>query len=273
MNPLLMLDLDTAQSSLMPVDERAQQAFIGGRGLGVSILFEHTVPDPLDPASLLCMLVGPLNGTMIPLANRLCFVFRSPQTGTIAWAHTGGYIAASLGAAGLSGLVLRGRAPAPIFLEVSRTGVAQHDAAELAGLGAIETTDRLRARYPDTRILAIGPAGEALAPIATVINDKGRASGVRHGLGAVLGSKQVKAIVVCGGRAPGATAEAKQLRPLIAGCTPSSAARRCSAPRLGRWRCTGLPSPSRRSARPRGCRRGTIATPSCRVTANSAGCA
>ena len=66
MNPLLMLDLDTAQSSLMPVDESAQQAFIGGRGLGVSILSEQRhIPDPLDPASLLCMLVGPLNGTKV----------------------------------------------------------------------------------------------------------------------------------------------------------------------------------------------------------------
>src|SRR5687767_8922699 len=94
-NPLLQLDLDTAQTSLAPVSESAQRAFIGGRGLGVSILYEQDpVPDPLDPASPLCMLVGPLNGTMIPLANRLCFVFRSPQTGTIAWAHTGGYVAA-----------------------------------------------------------------------------------------------------------------------------------------------------------------------------------
>ena len=85
MNPLLMLDLDTAQTSLAPVADNTQQAFIGGRGLGVSMLYEqHPVPDPLEPASLLCMLVGPLNGTVIPLANRLCFVFRSPQTGTIA---------------------------------------------------------------------------------------------------------------------------------------------------------------------------------------------
>src|SRR5688572_6531570 len=190
MNPLLTLDLDTGRTGVAPVDEDLRRAYLGGRGLGVSILYEqHPIPDPLDPASLLCMLVGPLNGTMIPLANRLCFVFRSPQTGTIAWAHTGGYVAASLGAAGLSGLVLRGRAPGPIVLEVSKTGVAQHDATEFVGLGAIETTDRLRARYPDARILAIGPAGEALAPIATVINDKGRSSGVRHGLGAVLGSK------------------------------------------------------------------------------------
>jgi aldehyde:ferredoxin oxidoreductase len=216
-----MLSLDTGRTSLVPVAESAQRAFIGGRGLGVSILSEqHPVPDPLDPASPLCMLVGPLNGTMIPLANRLCFVFRSPQTGTIAWAHTGGYVAASLGAAGLSGLVLRGRAPAPVLLEVSATGVVQRDATDLAGLGAIDTTDRLRTRYRDARILAIGPAGEALTPIATVINDKGRASGVRHGLGAVLGSKNVKAIVIRGGRAPGGAvggaAQAKQLRPLIA---------------------------------------------------------
>jgi aldehyde:ferredoxin oxidoreductase len=212
-----MLNLDTARASAVPVAQSAQQAFIGGRGLGVSILYEqHPIPDPLDPDSPLCLLVGPLNGTMIPLANRLCFVFRSPQTGTIAWAHTGGYIAASLGAAGLSGLVVSGRAPAPSFLEVSKSGVTVHDAAALVGLGAIETTQRLHASYPDARVLAIGPAGEALAPIATVINDKGRASGVRHGLGAVLGSKNVKAIVVRGGRVAGGTAQAKQLRPLIA---------------------------------------------------------
>jgi aldehyde:ferredoxin oxidoreductase len=126
-NPLLFLNLDTALCNLEPVTETD---YIGGRGLGVSILSaQESIPDPLDPASPLCMLVGPLNGTMIPLANRVCFVFRSPQTGTIAWAHTGGHIAASLGAAGLSGLVLRGRAPGPTYVEVSIGGVVLHAAA------------------------------------------------------------------------------------------------------------------------------------------------
>ena len=137
-----------------------------------------------------------MTGTDFPLSNRLVFVFRSPQTRTLAWANTGGYIAAELKSGGLDGIVLIGRADTPVYLHVRGTSIAIHCARSQWGKGALETTEVLQATHPDARVLAIGPAGEALLPIATVINDKGRASGVRNGVGAVWGSKGLKAIVV-----------------------------------------------------------------------------
>ena len=119
----------------------------------------------------------------------MVFVFRSPQTRTLAWANTGGYIAAELKSGGLDGIVLLGRAKTPVYLHVHGTSIAIHCARSLWGKGAIETTELLQATHQKARVLAIGPAGERLVPIATVINDKGRASGVRNGVGAVWGSK------------------------------------------------------------------------------------
>jgi aldehyde:ferredoxin oxidoreductase len=145
-------------------------------------------------------LVGPLTGSNFPLSNRLSFVFRSPATQTIAWAVTGGYAAVALKNAGLEGFALTGRAPRPSVLVVADGSMTLVEAPELWGRGAIETCTDLVNRYGDVRVLSIGPAGEQGSPVATVINDKGRASGVRHGVGAVLGVKHVKAIVVCGGQ-------------------------------------------------------------------------
>ena len=137
-----------------------------------------------------------MTGTDFPLANRLTFIFRSPQTRTLAWANTGGYIAAELKNGGLDGLVLVGRAETPVYLHVKGTSITINCARALWGKGALATTEALQAMHHKARVLAIGPAGEALVPIATVINDKGRASGVRNGVGAVWGSKGLKAVVV-----------------------------------------------------------------------------
>jgi aldehyde:ferredoxin oxidoreductase len=179
------------------IPDSAFRSFIGGRGLGAAILLRHGGPvDPLAPESPLCMLAGPMTGTDFPLANRLTFVFRSPQTRTVAWAMTGGYIAAELRNGGLDGIVVLGRAAAPVYLHVQGATVTIHPARALWGKGALATTEALQAAHPDARVLAIGPAGEGQVPIATVINDKGRASGVRSGVGAVWGAKHLKAIVV-----------------------------------------------------------------------------
>jgi aldehyde:ferredoxin oxidoreductase len=141
-------------------------------------------------------MVGPLTGTDFPLANRLAFVFRSPLTRTIASALTGGYIATELKKGGLDGLVITGRATHPCYLVIRGTKVEIRGASSVWGRGAVEAVTALQDAHEDAHVLAIGPAGERLSPVATVINDKGRASGVRHGIGSVLGSKNVKGIVV-----------------------------------------------------------------------------
>jgi len=194
---LAIVDLATGTVDHSRIAQELSSAFIGGRGLGAAILCRHGAnAEPLAPESPLCMLLGPMTGADFPLANRLTFVFRSPQTRTVAWANTGGYIAAELKNGGLDGIVVLGRADTPVYLHVRRTTVTVEPAHALWGKGALETTSLLQAAHPDARVLAIGPAGELLVPTATVINDKGRASGVRNGVGAVWGSKNLKAVVV-----------------------------------------------------------------------------
>jgi aldehyde:ferredoxin oxidoreductase len=177
------------------------QSYLGGRGLGGALLQREAARTaPLEGP--LYALTGPLTGTSFPLANRLCFVFRSPATQTIAWAITGGYAAVALKNAGLDGFVLTVQAARPSILVIADGAIQLVEAPELWGRGAIETCEHLVARYGDVRVLSIGPAGEQESPVATVINDKGRASGVRHGVGAVFGAKRIKAIVIRGHQHP-----------------------------------------------------------------------
>ncbi len=179
--------------------EELLRGFLGGRGLGVAIMYRHGRGiEPLAERSLLCVMVGPLTGSGFPLANRLTLVFRSPLTGTIAWTNTGGYAGAELKSAGFDGLVIQGASERPCYLLVSEERVEIRDASSLWRLDAMETVVKLRHAHGDARILSIGPAGEKLAPIATVLNDMGRTSGVRHGVGCVMGSKRLKAIVIRG---------------------------------------------------------------------------
>jgi aldehyde:ferredoxin oxidoreductase len=196
-NRIAIVDLTRRRVDYSQPSDRLLRSYIGGRGLGAAILYRHgNAVDPLSPESLLCMLVGPGTGSGLPLANRLVFVFRSPQTNTLAWANTGGYIAAALKDGGLDGIVVTGKSDTPVYLHMQGISISIIDAKPLWGVSAIESTSMLQKTYDKARVLAIGPAGEACVPIATVINDKGRASGVRNGIGAVWGSKGLKAIVV-----------------------------------------------------------------------------
>jgi aldehyde:ferredoxin oxidoreductase len=130
------------------------------------------------------------------MANRLTLVFRSPLTGAIAWANTGGYAASELKKAGFDAIVVTGASREPVYLLVDSGRVELVEASGIWGLGAFDAVTRLRARHGDSRVLAIGPAGENLVRFANVVNDMGRASGVRLGVGAVMGSKRLKAVVI-----------------------------------------------------------------------------
>lgn len=195
-NKIAIVDLTNHSVDYSHASDRLLRSYVGGRGLGAAILYCHGKKDPLSPESLMCILAGPATSTGLPLANRLVFTFRSPQTGTIAWANTGGYIAAALKDGGLDGIIITGKSDKPVYLHVQETSVSIIDAKSLWGQTAISATSLLQKTHNKARVLAIGPAGERLVPIATVINDKGRASGVRNGVGAVWGSKGLKAIVV-----------------------------------------------------------------------------
>src|SRR5262245_50970468 len=196
-NRIAIVDLSEWRLDVIEPEASVLESFIGGRGLGVATLVGRGPQGAaLSEQSPLCILTGPMTGTKLPLSNRLCLVFRSPATGTIAWANTGGYLAVALKNAGFDGLIVVGRSPRPCYLLVGGGRIEIRDAHTLWGKGAIEATGMLLEEYGKVRVLAIGPAGEALSPIATVINDKGRASGVRHGVGAVLGEKGLKGIVL-----------------------------------------------------------------------------
>ena len=191
------VDLSERRVSTIDVADDLARRFLGGRGLGAALLLEHGRDvGPLDAESIFCLLTGPLTASGFPLSNRLCFVFRSPATGTLAWANTGGHAAVALRNMGFDGIVLTGRSDSPCMLVVADGSIAIEDASMLWGAGAVTATELLLDRYRGARVLAIGPAGETCSPVATIINDKGRASGVRHGVGAVWGSKQLKAIII-----------------------------------------------------------------------------
>jgi aldehyde:ferredoxin oxidoreductase len=191
------VDLTKESVELLDIPRSLQLDVIGGRGLGVALLAAHgRSREPLEDEAFLCLMAGPLTGSDVPLANRLALVFRSPLTRTVAWAMTGGYIATELRKGGLDGIVVCGRAKQPSYLLVRGARITIEPAAVLWGAGAVDTVSRLQGAHEDSHVLAIGPAGERLSPVATVINDKGRASGVRHGVGGVFGSKQLKGLVV-----------------------------------------------------------------------------
>lgn len=198
---VIRVDLGERSFEAHDVNHLVTEGVLGGRCIGVGLLARNlTFRDPLDPESPLVVSVGSLSGTGFPLGNRLTLAFRSPLTGTVAWAMTGGYAATDLASLGIAALYVTGRSESLCVLLLTPEGVKFVDAERLRGLGAVETCRALRSELGDARVIAIGPAGERAAPIATVVNDSGRSSGVRHGAGAVLGSKNVKAIAIKAGR-------------------------------------------------------------------------
>ncbi|MEM4287372.1 MAG: aldehyde ferredoxin oxidoreductase N-terminal domain-containing protein [Candidatus Caldarchaeum sp.] len=196
---IVKIDLSERRFEEFSCEDDVLKVLLGGRCLGVGLLARHkSSADPLDPSSMLVIAVGGLAGTGFPLANRLTMVFRSPLTRTVAWTQTGGYAAYELAGLGVNALVITGSADRLSYLLIGSKGVSLFDGENLRGLGAVQTCAKLKQVYGDCRVLAMGPAGERMVKISTVVNDMGRASGVRHGVGAVFGLKNLKAIVLKG---------------------------------------------------------------------------
>ncbi|MCS7131503.1 MAG: aldehyde ferredoxin oxidoreductase family protein [Hadesarchaea archaeon] len=202
---LLEVDLSAERIKEVELDEKLARTVIGGRGLGVRLLYERVGPEvsPFDPDNLLVFATGPLTGTLAPTSGRHCVVTKSPLTGTIFDSNSGGHWGAELKFAGVDAIVVRGRAEQPIYLWVHDGEAELRDASDLWGMGTHATTDAILKQVGDSRarVACIGPAGERLVRIAAIINDKYRAAG-RGGVGAVMGSKRLKAIVVRGTKPP-----------------------------------------------------------------------
>lgn len=185
--------------------------YIGGRGLGTKMLMDEVSPKvgALTPENKLIILTGPLSGTPTPTGGRYMVITKSPLTDTIACSNSGGHWGAELKYAGYDGVIVEGKSEKPCYLLIEEGVATLKNAEDLWGKLVGETTDTLIQRHGEKhRVMTIGPAGEKLSRIASIMNEKDRAAG-RSGVGAVMGSKNLKAVVVRGTKAvPVADAEA-----------------------------------------------------------------
>ena len=197
---ILRVDLTDGSVQVEQVDPAIARDFIGGRGWAIHHLAREVDPqvDPLDPANKLIFATGPLTGTPAPTGNRYMVVTKSPLTGALSCSNSGGVFPTEFKATGFDMLVLEGRAAGPVYLWIHDDQIEIRPADHLWGLDVHEATDRLLAETdPKAKVACIGPAGERLVKIAAIMNDKHRAA-ARSGVGAVMGSKQLKAVVVRG---------------------------------------------------------------------------
>ncbi|MGD1996377.1 MAG: aldehyde ferredoxin oxidoreductase family protein [Anaerolineae bacterium] len=198
---ILHVDLSTGELRDEPLDEEKTRAFVGGSGLAARIIYDLVdgETNPLGPENPLVFMTGPLVGTAMPSAGRLSVCALSPLTGIWGESNTGGFIGPELRFAGYDGIAVTGRAEHPVWLSIVEGRAKLHDAADLWGSDAYETQELVREALdePRARVACIGPAGENQVLMAAVMNDHGRAAG-RTGMGAVMGSKNLKAIGVRG---------------------------------------------------------------------------
>ncbi|HEY3357279.1 MAG TPA: aldehyde ferredoxin oxidoreductase family protein [Polyangia bacterium] len=191
----LEVDLSSGAVARKELDRRDVELYVGGRGLGARLLYDQTRPglDPYDPGMALIFSAGPLTGTSAPQSNRFVVTTKSPLTGLIADSHCGGSFATKLRKAGYDAVLIRGRAEQPVYLEITDEKVEIKDAAHLWGKTTAETQAALPKRYGKA---VIGPAGEHLVRYAAIVSQT-RLAG-RTGVGAVMGSKNLKAVIADG---------------------------------------------------------------------------
>lgn len=197
---ILRVNLATGNIKTEPIPDELVRKYIGGRGLSAKILYDELDPkvDPLSPDNKLIFATGPLTGTNAPSGGRYEVSCKSPLTGTITGANSGGQWGAHLRMAGVDMIIFEGKAEKPVYLQITDGEYELKSAEKLWGLDTHKTTDTLQSELgKDYRIACIGPAGEKLVRMACIINDKHRAPG-RGGVGAVMGSKNLKAIAVKG---------------------------------------------------------------------------
>ena len=197
---VLRVNLSDLSYKVEALDLDLAQKFIGGRGLGTK-LFKDEVSaevDALSPENKLMVVTGPLTGTPTPTGGRYMVVTKSPLTGTIASSNSGGHFGAELKFAGYDMVIFEDKADEPVYISIMDDKVEIKSAEKLWGKLVGEVTDQLQSEYGEkTKVLTIGPGGENLSKIAAIMNCKDRAAG-RSGVGAVMGSKNLKAIVVKG---------------------------------------------------------------------------
>jgi len=197
---ILRVNLSEGTISKEPLDPKIARQYIGARGLGAKIMSDEVDPkiDPLSPDNKLIFAPGPFSGTFAPSAGRYDVITKGPLNDTLAGSNSGGMFGPQLKYAGYDMLIVEGRAEKPVYIWIDDEDVEIRDAGAVWGKDVHDTTDLLReATDEDASIACIGPAGEKQVLFACVMNEMHRAAG-RTGVGAVMGSKNLKAIAVSG---------------------------------------------------------------------------
>jgi len=199
---ILYVDLTTGKTEVKPLNLKLAKEYIGGIGLGMKLWLDHSKAgvDPFSPENPLIFMTGPLSGTMAPSAgNSYAVVTKSPLTGTIGESKAHGFFGSEIKRAGYDAIIFTGKSEKLVYAWIDDDSVQLLDAEHLKGKSPAETDDTIREEMGDyyIRVSAIGEAGEKLNRIGCIINDEYRAIG-RGGLGAVMGSKNLKAVAVRG---------------------------------------------------------------------------
>ena len=207
MGKVLRVDLSAGKITEESIDPQLLHQYIGGSGLGTRLLYDETIPglDPYDPRNRMIITTGPLVGTLVPGSGIYSITGRNTLTGLLASAQSNGFFGARLKYAGYDALIIQGKADKLVYLHIEDGRATIEDASRLAGKGTFETDLVLRKKYGEDGIdhhisvASIGPAGENLVRFACLNNDRGHIAST-GGLGALMGSKKLKAIVVHGTR-------------------------------------------------------------------------
>jgi aldehyde:ferredoxin oxidoreductase len=209
---ILRVNLKAGTVKSEPLNMDWARAYLGSRGLGTKYIVEEVDPkvDPLSPDNKLIWATGPLTGTMASTGGRYTVITKGPLTGAIACSNSGGYWGAELKMAGWDMVIFEGKSAKPVYLFIEDDKAELRDAAHLWGQSVWQTEEMIKKQHQDPliRVSSIGKAGENQVLFAAVVNDLHRAAG-RSGVGAVMGSKNLKAIAVRGTKGVGNIADPK----------------------------------------------------------------
>ncbi len=201
MGKLLFVELDTGKIEIRPLDEKLARDFLGGYGIGARILYDEMPANtaPFAPESMLGFVSGALNGTGALMAGRYAVVSKSPATGGFNDANSGGSFGPMLRKSGFDGVFVKGIAPSPVYILIDDGNVEICDASDLWGMTTVAAEEAIKEKLGNKKFNAalVAPGGERMQWCAGIMNESHRIAG-RGGSGAVMGSKNLKALVVCG---------------------------------------------------------------------------
>lgn len=194
---LARINLSTGMIQTEELDFELAKKFVGGRGLATKIIYDEGIAtvDPLSEQNKIVYMTGPMTGTSSPTSGRYMVVTKSPLNNMIASSNSGGIWGAKLKYAGWDGLIVEGKSEKPVYINIEDDKIEILPADEYMGMLSEEVDDKLKEIHTQCSVLNIGPAGENLSLLAAIMNDKHRAA-ARSGVGAVMGSKNLKAITV-----------------------------------------------------------------------------